>query len=121
MKRDLTIIGLGYVGLPLAQEATRSGLSVSGFDINAGAIASLWEGRSYVDDLTDSDINSMLQRGFEPTSDPSVIAKSEAIVICVPTPLSPDGGPDLAAVRAASRTVAEHLQPGSLVVLESTT
>lgn len=121
MKRDLTVIGLGYVGLPLVQEATRSGLSVAGFDINANTINSLWEGRSHVDDLSNDDVGELILLGFEPTTDPSVIAKSRAVVICVPTPLSAEGGPDLAAVHAASRTVAEHLQPGTLVVLESTT
>jgi len=119
--RDLVVIGLGYVGLPLAQEATRSGLSVVGLDVSAEVVDGLNSGRSHVDDLTDADVLQMLEGGFAATTDASVIADAGTVVICVPTPLAPDGGPDLATVLSATRAIAEHLRAGHLVVLESTT
>jgi UDP-N-acetyl-D-glucosamine dehydrogenase len=115
------IIGLGYVGLPLACEATRSGLRVIGFDLNEEVVAGLEAGRSHIDDLTDDDVIDMARCGFRATIDPSVIALARTVVICVPTPLSEGGGPDLSAVIGATETVATHLQPGTLVSLESTT
>jgi nucleotide sugar dehydrogenase len=121
MTRDLVVIGLGYVGLPLAQEASRAGLAVTGLDVSAGVVDGLNAGRSHVDDLSDADIAEMLERGFTATTDASVIADAHAVVICVPTPLTPEGGPDLGAVLGATRAIAEHLQPGQLIVLESTT
>ncbi len=121
MTRDLVVIGLGYVGLPLAQEATRAGLSVTGLDLSRAVVDGLAAGRSHVDDLSDADIADMLERGFVATTDPAVIADARAVVICVPTPLTPEGGPDLGAVLGATRSIAEHLRPGHLIVLESTT
>ncbi len=118
---DAVVIGLGYVGLPLAQEACRSGMTVAGFDISDRVIRSVREGRSHVDDLSDGDVVDMLAAGFTVTSDPSVISRASAVIICVPTPLSPDGAPDLTAVLAATDAIAAHLRPGTLVVLESTT
>jgi UDP-N-acetyl-D-glucosamine dehydrogenase len=118
---DLVVIGLGYVGLPLAQEAARSGLSVTGLDLSTDVVEGLGRGRSHVDDLSDSDIATMLEQGFTATTDESVIASADAVVICVPTPLSDDGGPDLGAVLSATRAVGRHLHRGMLVVLESTT
>lgn len=121
MTLDLVVIGLGYVGLPLAQEASRAGLAVTGLDVSAGVVDGLNAGRSHVDDLSDADISEMLERGFTATTDASVIADAHAVVICVPTPLTPEGGPDLGAVLGATRAIGEHLQPGQLIVLESTT
>jgi len=121
MTRDLVVIGLGYVGLPLAQEATRAGLSVTGLDVSAGVVEGLNAARSHVDDLSDADIAEMIERGFTATTDASVIADARTVVICVPTPLTPEGGPDLGAVLGATRAIADHLRPGQLVVLESTT
>jgi nucleotide sugar dehydrogenase len=118
---DLVVVGLGYVGLPLAQEACRSGLSVIGLDRDPRTVAGLGAGRSHVDDLTDDDVAAMLRAGFSATQDPAVLAGARTVVICVPTPLSEDGGPDLGAVLAATRSVAANLTAGTLVVLESTT
>ena len=98
---DLVVLGLGYVGLPLAQEATRAGLTVVGFDISEAAVAGLNAGRSHVDDLSDDDIAEMLAAGFRATTDATVLDDAAAAVICVPTPLGTDGGPDLGAVRSA--------------------
>jgi nucleotide sugar dehydrogenase len=118
---DLTVIGLGYVGLPLAREAVSAGLSVRGLDVSAGVVDGLNAGVSHVDDLSDADIATMLDGGFVATTDETVCAQSRVVVICVPTPLSVDGGPDLGAVVAATSAAARNLMPGSLVVLESTT
>lgn len=118
---DLVVVGLGYVGLPLAQAATGAGLSVRGLDLNRGIVDGLNAGRSHVDDLSDSDIADMLATGFLATSDAAVLSEADTIVICVPTPLSDDGGPDLGAVLSATRSIASHLRPGQLVILESTT
>jgi UDP-N-acetyl-D-glucosamine dehydrogenase len=115
------IIGLGYVGLPLAREATRSGLRVIGLDVNTEVVAGLEAGRSHVDDLTDDDVMDMKRGGFRATTDASVIAQAKAVVICVPTPLSESGSPDLGAVIAAVESVAVHFRRGTLVALESTT
>jgi UDP-N-acetyl-D-glucosamine dehydrogenase len=121
MSSDVAIIGLGYVGLPLAKEAANAGLSVLGFDVNATLVDRLNAGRSHVDDLTDTDVAGMLDAGFRATTDDTGLASADVVVICVPTPLSQDGAPDLRAVRAAVETVARHLRAGMLVVLESTT
>jgi len=118
---DAVILGLGYVGLPLAREAVRAGASVLGFDVNAGVVEGLNAGRSHIDDLSEVDIAEMLDGGFRATTDESEIASAATAVICVPTPLADDHGPDLGAVRSATRAVARNLRPGMLVVLESTT
>lgn len=121
MAVDLVVVGLGYVGLPLAQAASDAGLSVRGLDLNPDIISGLNAGRSHVDDLSDADIASMLHHGFSATSDSNVLADADTIVICVPTPLSDEGGPDLGAVLSATRAIAKHLHTGQLVILESTT
>jgi UDP-N-acetyl-D-glucosamine dehydrogenase len=118
---DVVIIGLGYVGLPLAQEASRAGMSVLGFDTDRGVVDALNDGRSHVDDLTDADVAKMRDAGFRATTDEAEIGTAAVAVICVPTPLSDDGGPDLSAVTAAAGTVARHVHPVMLVILESTT
>jgi nucleotide sugar dehydrogenase len=118
---SLTIVGLGYVGLPLAQEACRSGLKVTGLDTDPSVVSALSAGVSHIDDINPADLAEMLGAGFLATTRPTCISDSDVIIICVPTPLDDDGTPDLGAVKAATRTVSDNLQPGSLVVLESTT
>jgi UDP-N-acetyl-D-glucosamine dehydrogenase len=118
---DAVIIGLGYVGLPLAQEATRAGRAVLGYDIHQGVVDALNSGVSHVDDLADADVAEMVAGGFEATTDEVRIGEAQVAVICVPTPLSQDGGPDLRAVESAVDAVARNLRPGMLVILESTT
>ena len=118
---DVAVIGLGYVGLPLAQAAVHAGLTVAGLDLSARLVADLSAGRSHVDDLSDEDVAKMVAAGFAPTTDAACVADAATVVVCVPTPLGPEGGPDLTAVRTAMTTVAAHLRPGTLVVLESTT
>ena len=116
----LVVIGLGYVGLPLAREAVLSGHLVVGLDTSPTVVASLNAGRSHVDDISDADVAEMVARGFRATSDAECIADADVVVICVPTPLDGNAGPDLGAVLAAGRAVAAHLRPGTTVVLEST-
>jgi UDP-N-acetyl-D-glucosamine dehydrogenase len=118
---SLTIVGLGYVGLPLAQEACRSGLRVVGLDTDPSVVSGLSTGLSHIDDIDSVDLAKMARAGFLATTDSSCIRGSDVVVICVPTPLDEDGTPDLGAVKAATTAVSEHLQPGSLVILESTT
>jgi nucleotide sugar dehydrogenase len=117
----LVVVGLGYVGLPLVQLAAASGVKVTGYDLSNEVVTGLNSGRSHVDDLSDAEIATMLEQGFRATTDPSVLAEAQVIVICVPTPLSAEGGPDLSAVLGACESIGEHLRPGCLVVLESTT
>ncbi|MFY1669929.1 nucleotide sugar dehydrogenase [Plantactinospora sp. WMMB334] len=118
---DVVILGLGYVGLPLAREAVRSGASVLGFDVSPRVVDGLNAGASHVDDLSDADIAEMVAAGFRATTDETEIATASTALICVPTPLAEDGGPDLTAVESAVGAVARNLRPGMLVILESTT
>jgi UDP-N-acetyl-D-glucosamine dehydrogenase len=118
---DLVIIGLGYVGLPLAHEATRSGLDVKGFDLSQRVVKGLNSGRSHVDDLSDADVAAMLETGFRASADESILDNARTVVICVPTPLGEGDAPDLGAVVGAATTIGRHLSKGTLVVLESTT
>jgi UDP-N-acetyl-D-glucosamine dehydrogenase len=114
------VIGLGYVGLPLALEMARSGHRVVGLDRNEGVVAGLAAGHSHVDDIDHEAVVSQLER-FTPTTDPDCISQADTVVVCVPTPLSRDGVPDLAAVEAVGRMLGKRLSPGTLVILESTT
>ena len=118
---DLVVIGLGYVGLPLARGAARAGLTVVGLDRSSTVVEGLNAGRSHIDDIDDAELGEMREKGFRATTDASVVASAAAVVICVPTPLTEHGAPDLGAVNSAVDMVARHLQPGTLVVLESTT
>ncbi|HEY9524912.1 MAG TPA: nucleotide sugar dehydrogenase [Thermopolyspora sp.] len=118
---DLAIVGLGYVGMPLAKEATNAGLRVVGLDVDQRKVNALASGRSHIDDLGDADVEAMLASGFIATSDEEVLARSAAIVVCVPTPLDEDHRPDLSAVEGAVKAISRQLTPGTLVVLESTT
>ena len=117
---DLVVVGLGYVGLPLARSASAAGLKVIGLDRSRNVVDGLNSGRSHVDDITDAEVAVMLRQGFEAVDRPDVIAGAAAVVICVPTPLT-EYAPDLTAVNAAVEDIAAHLAPGTLVVLESTT
>ncbi|MEV6022328.1 nucleotide sugar dehydrogenase [Streptomyces sp. NPDC052036] len=118
---DLVVVGLGYVGLPLARSAAAAGLKVVGLDRNPRVVDSLTSGRSHVDDVADADVRTMLEQGFEAVDRAEVIADAAAVIVCVPTPLTDHGSPDLGAVHAAVDDIAAHLAPDTLVVLESTT
>ncbi|MZE49245.1 nucleotide sugar dehydrogenase [Streptomyces sp. SID5477] len=107
--------------MPLVQAAVRAGLSVTGFDTSEHVVRGIRGGTSHVDDLSDADIGELLADGLHVTCDPEALARASTVLICVPTPLSETGGPDLTAVTSATTTVAEQLRPGTTVVLESTT
>jgi UDP-N-acetyl-D-glucosamine dehydrogenase len=121
MATDLAVVGLGYVGLPLSLAASDAGPSVLGVDIDKTVVDGLNAGVSHVDDVHDSDVERMLSAGFRATADESELAHAAAIAVCVPTPRSEDGGPDLSAVRSAMLAIARNLRAGMLVILESTT
>ena len=120
-EQDVLVIGLGYVGLPLANQAVRSGYRVTGYDTSQQIVTGLMAGRSHVDDITGAEVAEMLGAGFRATADETQLTAQDVIVICVPTPLSEADGPDLSAVRAATATAGRLLKAGTLVSLESTT
>lgn len=117
---DLAVVGLGYVGLPVALEASRAGLRVCGLDIDVERVMALNSGRTYVSGIGEQDLKKARDGGFLATTDPSVLTLAGAITISVPTPLK-EGLPDLSAVISASEAVGRYLRPGHLVILESTT
>jgi UDP-N-acetyl-D-glucosamine dehydrogenase len=123
-RRALTasIIGLGYVGLPLAIELARAGVKVIGFDINAGRVAELNAGRSYIPDVRPEHVAETVKTGhFRATTSAADLADVDVIDICVPTPLRKTKDPDLSYVVQAVETAAGVLRTGQLVILESTT
>ncbi|KRB51385.1 UDP-N-acetyl-D-glucosamine dehydrogenase [Rhizobium sp. Root708] len=116
------VIGLGYVGLPLAMAIARSGFPVIGFDIDPGKIVAIDARRSYIDAVSSDDLaKEMAAARFSATTDFAGLASCDVIIICVPTPLTKHRDPDLSFVEATSREIAAHLRGGQLVVLESTT
>ena len=119
--QDVLVIGLGYVGLPLAVQAARAGFRVTGYDTGAEIASGRMAGWSHVDDGSDAEVAGMVAQGFRAVADETQLGPHDVIVICVPTPLSVADGPDLSAVRAATATAGRLLRPGTLVSLESTT
>lgn len=122
--RDIVIgiVGLGYVGLPLANAALRKGFRVIGVDVDSAKIVALREGRSYIRHVDHSAIREMNGTGrFRASADFAVLAEADAVIMCVPTPLTLYREPDMSYIEATSRSIAQHLRQGQLVVLESTT
>jgi UDP-N-acetyl-D-glucosamine dehydrogenase len=116
------VIGLGYVGLPLAMTAAGAGFPVTGFDIDPSKIVSIDAGKSYIEAVSDQVLAEFTaRRQFTATTDFSSLADCDVIVICVPTPLTKHRDPDLSYVTRTSQSIATSLRPGQLVVLESTT
>ena len=116
------IVGLGYVGLPLAVELARAGYRVLGFDVNANVVEGLNEGRSHVKDVTDAQLQQAMECGrFSSTTDMARLSEPDAISICVPTPLSKFKDPDVSFIVAATEAVKKRLRRGQAIVLESTT
>jgi UDP-N-acetyl-D-glucosamine dehydrogenase len=117
----ITVVGQGYVGLPLAIKAADSGFTVFGLDDNEEKINKLKSGKSFIEDLGDQVIQTSVDSlRYVPTTDQEVIAKSQVVLICVPTPLSSDHKPDLSPLISATTTVGKNLKAGSLVIVEST-
>jgi len=119
MKR-LVVIGQGYVGLPMALRAAESGFSVIGLDNQASVVEALNAGSSHIDDVSDDELKSGMVAGYSASTDASCVAEADVVVVCVPTPLSADGGPELGPIEGAARTIGKHIQPQTLVILEST-
>jgi len=117
----IAIIGLGYVGLPLALLYSEQRFPVTGFDIDTRKVSTLNAGGSYIYRITAPEIQAARKQGFSATSDYSELETMDAIIICVPTPLNEYHEPDLSYITGTAESLAPHLQPGQLVVLESTT
>jgi UDP-N-acetyl-D-glucosamine dehydrogenase len=117
----IAVIGLGYAGLPMAIEFARAGFVTVGLDVDAARVGHIQSGRSPVSNVADDEVAS-LRRGDRLTAstDPRVLDAADVAVICVPTPLTPAGGPDLRFVESAGTTIGEHLHADMLVVLQST-
>jgi len=121
-RAHLGVIGLGYVGLPLAVEFGRAGFQVTGIDIDKRRVHRLERGESYIQDVPTSEVRALVRAGnLKATSDFSVLRRVDAVNVCVPTPLSKQRDPDVSYIVAAAKQVATYLHPGMLVILESTT
>jgi UDP-N-acetyl-D-glucosamine dehydrogenase len=122
--RDLVVgvVGLGYVGLPLAVAYAEAGFRTIGFDVDTERAAALSDGRSHIDDVSSDRVTAMVTAGrFGATADASGLSAADVLFLCVPTPFDKTKTPDLSFVRAATHTVAQVLRPGMLVILQSTT
>jgi UDP-N-acetyl-D-glucosamine dehydrogenase len=117
----VAVIGLGYVGLPLALLYTEQEFSVTGFDIDARKVSTLDQGGSYIYRIPAAEIQAAKKRGFSATAEYSRLTEMDAIIICVPTPLNEYHEPDLSFITDTAKSIAPHLRAGHLVILESTT
>src|SRR3989454_3164449 len=116
------VIGLGYVGLPLALTLNEAGFDVTGIDIDTNRVDAIVAGRSYITDISDKELQkATAQKRFRATTDLSEIRNLDAVSICVPTPLRKTKDPDMSYVISAADAIAKALRPGQLVILESTT
>ncbi|MEK6607666.1 MAG: nucleotide sugar dehydrogenase [Myxococcota bacterium] len=118
----VTVLGAGYVGLPLAVEIARAGFDVTAFDTDGEKVRRIEAGQSYIKDIDGAEVaREVAAKRLHATSDAAVLGQSDAVVICVPTPLNKTKDPDISLILDATETVAKHLHRGQLVVLESTT
>jgi UDP-N-acetyl-D-glucosamine dehydrogenase len=117
----IAIIGLGYVGLPLALLYSESGFNVTGFDIDQRKVSTLNSGGSYIFRITAPEIQQARDQGFSATADYAALESMDAVIICVPTPLNEYHEPDLSYITGTAESIAPHLRAGQLVILESTT
>ena len=118
----LGVVGLGYVGLPLALEFAKAGFHVIGYDVSDRVVKSLMTGESHIQDVPSDELNAVVKSGhFEATSDESRLREMDAISIAVPTPLAKTRDPDMTYIIAAADAIARNAHPGLLIVLESTT
>ncbi len=119
---QVAVIGLGYVGLPLAVAFAKAGSSVIGIDVDENKVAALNAGKSYIGDISDEDLRPHVASGrLRATTDYDALREADAIFICVPTPYDAQRAPDLSYIRAAAESIRPRLRPGQLVVLQSTT
>ncbi|MBU0683251.1 MAG: nucleotide sugar dehydrogenase [Candidatus Omnitrophota bacterium] len=118
----ITVVGLGYVGLPIALEFTKRGFFVNGLDSNEGRISKLKQGVSYINDISSKTVSEVTKtRNFQVTSNEKVLSGSDVIIVCVPTPLRKVKEPDISFVVKASETLGRYLRKGQMIILESTT
>ena len=116
------VVGLGYVGLPLAVEFAKAGFRVIGYDLNERVVADLNDGVSHIQDVPDEDVASAVEANkLEATTEEHRLSEMDVVLIAVPTPLSKTRDPDMTFVLASSDAIARNCHPGMLVVLESTT
>lgn len=116
------VLGLGYVGLPLAQAFCRAGIRVIGFDVSGDKVSALNAGKSYIRHISDGSVAGMVDSGlFAATADMDRLGEPDAILICVPTPLDAHRGPDMSYVVSSTEMIGDRLRAGQLIVLESTT
>ena len=116
------VVGLGYVGLPLAVELAKAGFHATGIDLDARKVQSIKDGRSYIPDVTTADVQALTAKGLlDATTDFSIVKDLDTINICVPTPLRKTKDPDMSYIVSAVEGIAKYLHPGMLIVLESTT
>lgn len=121
MSFQISIIGQGYVGLPLALAASEAGYSVVGIDSNLNKIKELQLGKSGIKDISNTLVSKFIESGkYKPTSDYKEVSKSKIILICVPTPLIKNDSPDLTAIESSAKQISKYLNKNSLVILEST-
>ena len=122
--RDITVgvVGLGYVGLPLAVEKAKAGFKTIGFDVQNEKVKMVNDGHNYIGDVVDTDLEKLVKEGkFSATTDFSFVKDVDFIAICVPTPLDEHQEPDISYVRASTEAISKHLTANTMVVLESTT
>src|SRR3954447_13988325 len=116
------VVGLGYVGLPLAVELAKAGFHATGIDLDARKIQAIDEGRSYIPDVATADVVALKSAGkLDATTDFAIVAELDTINICVPTPLRKTKDPDMSYIVSAVEAIAKYLHKGMLIVLESTT
>ena len=116
------VVGLGYVGLPLAVEKAKAGFKTIGFDVQSEKVRLVNEGHNYIGDVVDSDLKELVERGMlRATTDFSFVKDVDFIAICVPTPLDRHQQPDISYVRASVESISKYLQKNRVIVLESTT
>lgn len=116
------VVGLGYVGLPLAVEKAKAGFKTIGFDVQNEKVSMVNQGKNYIGDVVDSDLNSLVKSGMlSATTDFSFIKDVDFIAICVPTPLDSHQQPDISYVKSSAESISKHLTKGTMVVLESST
>lgn len=116
------VVGLGYVGLPLAVEKAKAGFKTIGFDVNPQKIELVNQGHNYIGDVVDSDLKKLVENGMlSATMDISAVSKADFVAICVPTPLDAHQQPDISYVESSVRAISGHIKKGSVIVLESTT
>lgn len=118
----VAVIGLGYVGLPLAVEKAKAGYRTRGFDVQKEKVNWVNEGHNYIGDVVDSELEELVQEGLlSATTDFSFVSEADVIAICVPTPLDDYKQPDISYVKNSTIEIAKYLKPGTIVILESTT